>query len=232
MFSLFGLKFFKLSSWRCCDMVLSVDMSIQVSAYHIDICLLLKQNTYPFFKNCSLVLTSWRFIQEEWIWCAGLIWRRLLRRWMAHLVQNWRYSLSPHVSSPWTFPNLLSIQSCNSVARSWDIFSVQNCNLCAYSLLVLAGRVHRSRNVCFEREKGSCNTGRFRDGGGQGNEEGDREKHVTSQAVEVGFRYAYFVLFKGINSEDEIYRRFYFSFICQVCEPSSDCVDTQDFHAC
>lgn len=53
--------------------------------------------------------------------------------------------------------------------------------LCFHS----AGRVHRSRDVCLEGKKGSCDSGRFRDGGCQGNEEGIREEHVVAKAVEV-----------------------------------------------
>lgn len=45
--------------------------------------------------------------------------------------------------------------------------------------------MHWSWNVCFEREEGTCDTGGFWDGCGQGDEEGDWEKHVVEEVVEV-----------------------------------------------
>lgn len=49
--------------------------------------------------------------------------------------------------------------------------------------------MHRSRNVCFEGKKGSCDSGRFRDGRCQGNEEGIREEHVVAKALEIESSY-------------------------------------------
>ena len=50
-----------------------------------------------------------------------------------------------------------------------------------------AGGVHRSWDVCFERKKGSRDSGRFWDGRGQGNEEGIREEHVVAKTLEVEY---------------------------------------------
>lgn len=48
-----------------------------------------------------------------------------------------------------------------------------------------AGGMHRSWNVCFEGKEGACDTGGFWDGCGQGDEKGDREKHVIAEVVEM-----------------------------------------------
>lgn len=49
----------------------------------------------------------------------------------------------------------------------------------------MAGCLHRSRHVCSSRATSTCNTGRFRDGCGEGDEEGDRQEHVFEEVVEV-----------------------------------------------
>ena len=51
--------------------------------------------------------------------------------------------------------------------------------------LSFSGGMHGSRDVCFEGKESPCNTRRFRDGSGEGDEEGDREKHVLTEAVEM-----------------------------------------------
>lgn len=45
--------------------------------------------------------------------------------------------------------------------------------------------MHRSRNVCSEREEGSCYPGGLWDGCCQSHEEGNREKYVFEEALEV-----------------------------------------------
>lgn len=52
-----------------------------------------------------------------------------------------------------------------------------------------AGCVYRSRDVCFEGKKGSRDSGRFWDGCCQGDEEGIREEHVVTKALEVELSY-------------------------------------------
>lgn len=47
------------------------------------------------------------------------------------------------------------------------------------------GSMHRSRDVCSQGEKSTCNPRRFRDGSGEGDEERYGEKYVTSEAMEV-----------------------------------------------
>lgn len=47
------------------------------------------------------------------------------------------------------------------------------------------GSVYRSRDVCSQGEKSTCNPRRFRDGSGEGDEERYGEKYVTSEAMEV-----------------------------------------------
>ena len=53
-------------------------------------------NQLIFWSLCSLVRTFWRFIRGRWTWCGGLIWRRLLRRWVVLLGLNLRYGYSTH----------------------------------------------------------------------------------------------------------------------------------------
>ena len=45
--------------------------------------------------------------------------------------------------------------------------------------------MHRSRNVCAQGEKSPRDPRGFRDGRGQGHEEGNREEYVPQKAVEV-----------------------------------------------
>ena len=54
--------------------------------------------------------------------------------------------------------------------------------------------MHRSRDVCFEGEEGSRNTGRFRDGCSESDEEGDGEKHVLEETLEVDTIHLFYLL--------------------------------------
>lgn len=54
------------------------------------------------------------------------------------------------------------------------LFSPSGEELPCSSLVSFSGCLHRSWNVCTKGKKGSCDTGRFRDGSCKGNEEGYR----------------------------------------------------------
>lgn len=67
--------------------------------------------------------------------------------------------------------------------------------------------MHGIRNVCFEGKESPRNTRRFRDGGGESNEEGKREKHVLTEAMEVIMFY-YLVCFRGFGVNSNMETRF------------------------
>lgn len=51
--------------------------------------------------------------------------------------------------------------------------------------------MHRSRNVCAQGEESPCDSRRFRDGCGEGHEEGNREEYVSPKVVEMIFLFIF-----------------------------------------
>ena len=64
--------------------------------------------------------------------------------------------------------------------------------------------MHRSWDVCIEGEEGSCNTGRFRDGCSQSDEEGYGEEHVLEETLEVETAYLFYLLYLSPSPPVEV----------------------------
>ena len=66
---------------------------------------------------------------------------------------------------------------------AWHFNRLNNCGMYC---VTNAGCVHRGGYVCPARAPSPCDPGGFRDGSGQGDEEGLTTEHVAQEAVEVG----------------------------------------------
>lgn len=76
-------------------------------------------------------------------------------------------------------------------------------SVCLTFISLFLGCVHWSWNVCIEGKEGARNSGRFWDGCGQSNEEGDWEEHVIAEAVEVNTANQLFHLYSLLNCKTQ-----------------------------